>query len=391
MLPAYSTTETAAICEGEDYTFPDGTIQTNILADVLYTSSFTTVDGCDSTIITDLTVNPLPIVDAGADQQICDGDLVTLTASNPSGATLSWDNGVLDGVAFAPSGTVIYTATVTSPEGCVNSDDAIVVVNPSPTASFSANVLDGCAPLTVEFFSSSTGSVVDCVWDFGDGNTFIGCADVQNVYNQAGAQTVSLTVTDINGCTSNATYVDYINVYEVPDASFYASEYELDILHTDVDFTNTSSNATNYVWYFGDSSTSTQEDPSHNYPDDYVGNYQVVLVAINGVCTDTATAMLTMDEILIYYVPNTFTPDGDQHNQIFKPIFSSGLDPFDFNMTIYNRWGEKVFETNDVNYGWDANYLGLPVQDGTYIWTMEFKERTSEERHRVNGHVNVLR
>ena len=77
----------------------------------------------------------------------------------------------------------------------------------------------------------------------------------------------------------------------------------------------------------------------------------------------------------IFYVPNTFTPDGDGYNQVFKPIFSTGYDPYNFQMLIFNRWGEIVFETYDVNIGWDGSYgdKGLDVQDGTYIYKISFK------------------
>ena len=391
MLPAYQIATADTICAGEDYTFPDGTTQTNIQADIQYSSAFSTANGCDSVIVSNLTVNPLPTVDAGADSEICEGASITLTADNPSGGSLSWDNGVIDGVAFSPASTQTYTATVVSAEGCTSQDDVLITVNPLPVPSFTADVTSGCAPLTVNFLSNSLGSIVDCFWDFGDGNTFDGCSDVFNTYETSGLQSVSLTVTDANGCSATANYVDYIDAYEVPDASFIADNYTLDNLQTDVSFTNTSTNATNYIWYFGDSTTSLEESPDHTYPDDFAGTYEVILIAYNAGCSDTAIAYLTMEELLIYYVPNSFTPDGDQHNQYFRAIFSSGLDIYDFNLTIFNRWGQVVFETTDVNEGWDGTFAGNPVQDGTYVWTLEFKERTKEVRHRVNGHVNVLR
>jgi gliding motility-associated-like protein len=92
-------------------------------------------------------------------------------------------------------------------------------------------------------------------------------------------------------------------------------------------------------------------------------------------------------------VPNTFTPDGDGYNQVFKPIFSSGYDPFNFEMTIFNRWGEIVFETSDVNIGWDGSYgvEGLDVQDGTYIYLITYKNPINDKRTTISGHVNLIR
>ena len=127
------------------------------------------------------------------------------------------------------------------------------------------------------------------------------------------------------------------------------------------------------------------------FPDD-AGGYYVTLYAYSEIgCMDSTSIGIQVNEELIYYVPNSFTPDDDQHNQTFRPVFSSGFDPYDFNMLIFNRWGEIVFETNNDEIGWDGTYGGMPVQDGTYTWRIEFKTLSSDERIVIHGHVNVLR
>ena len=98
-----------------------------------------------------------------------------------------------------------------------------------------------------------------------------------------------------------------------------------------------------------------------------------------------------MEEELIFYVPNTFTPDDDEFNQTFNPVFSSGFDPYDFNMLIFDRWGEVVFETNNAEIGWDGTYHGKLVQEGTYTWKIEFKTSKNDARKIAVGHTNVLR
>ncbi len=143
MLPSYSISVDTVICDGENYTYPDGTIET-IIENTNQVSSFLTATGCDSIITTNITMGLLPIVNAGTDQMICDGDLTTLTASNPSGSTITWDNGVVDGTSFTPIITSLYTVTATSNQGCISSDDITVTVNPNPTADFSADILSGC-------------------------------------------------------------------------------------------------------------------------------------------------------------------------------------------------------------------------------------------------------
>jgi gliding motility-associated-like protein len=100
-------------------------------------------------------------------------------------------------------------------------------------------------------------------------------------------------------------------------------------------------------------------------------------------------------EELIFYVPNTFTPDYDNYNQFFTPVFTSGYDPFDYNLYIFNRWGELIFESHNAQIGWDGSYGANKeiemVQDGTYTWKLEFKVTKNDERKMFVGHVNVLR
>ena len=110
-------------------------------------------------------------------------------------------------------------------------------------------------------------------------------------------------------------------------------------------------------------------------------------------CIDSVQSVIQIKEDLLFYIPNTFTPDEDQFNQLFQPVFTSGFDPYDYTMLIYDRWGELIFETHNTNIGWNGTYginRGL-VQDGTYNWKIEFKRSDSDERVMKVGHVNVVR
>ena len=98
-----------------------------------------------------------------------------------------------------------------------------------------------------------------------------------------------------------------------------------------------------------------------------------------------------MDDVLIYYVPNTFTPDNDEFNQTFQPVFTAGFDPYDFQIIIFDRWGELIFESFNADEGWDGTYNGKLVPDGTYTWKIEFKTSSSDERVAVIGHLNLIR
>jgi gliding motility-associated-like protein len=94
---------------------------------------------------------------------------------------------------------------------------------------------------------------------------------------------------------------------------------------------------------------------------------------------------------LIFYVPNAFTPNGSGPNEVFKPVFYSGYDPYDYTLLIFNRWGEVVFESRNTEVGWDGTYGGLPVQDGVYIWKLTVGEIENARRIEKIGHVTLIR
>jgi gliding motility-associated-like protein len=89
--------------------------------------------------------------------------------------------------------------------------------------------------------------------------------------------------------------------------------------------------------------------------------------------------------------PYTFTPDGDKLNQTFQPVFTKGYDPFSYNMVIMNRWGEIIFESNDAKVGWDGTYGDKIAQDGIYIWRINFRLKSTDERKIITGHLNLIR
>lgn len=337
-------------------------------------------------------VHDLPIVSAGSDFVSCEGEAITLSGSGAN--TYSWNNGVQDGVSFTPSATMTYTVTGVDLNGCENTDEITVTVEDLPEVIFVADVFSGCEPLTVTFTNLTGGNLVDCIWNLSDGTVLVGCGSVTTTFANGGLYDVTLTTTSANGCTNSETYQNYIYVEDTPVASFSSSSASLSVLDTEVQFDNSSTGAVNYLWNFGDESPgSSAVNPSHVFPNEEQGNYVVQLIAMSSLgCADTAYQVIVVKDELIYYVPNTFTPDADDFNETFKPVFSSGFDPFNYSMFIYNRWGEIIWESHDASVGWDGTYGGTyHVQDGTYTWKMEFKTTMNDKRVMVTGHVNVVR
>ena len=268
-----------------------------------------------------------------------------------------------------------------------------VTVNPLPTADISANILKGCAPTTIEFSDLvNDGQIYD--WTFGNGSTGSG-TPVSYTYEEGGTYDIGLTVTNAFGCTASDVEVGYISISEMPVADFSLTPQITNVANTEIEFTNESTNGEEYEWDFGDESDFSNEvDPTYTY-DEVPGQFAVTLWAFNNdrVCRDSIQKFVTINDVLLYYVPNVFTPDHDAYNETFKPIFTSGFDPFDYHLIIFNRWGETIFESHDARYGWDGKYPEGDelCADGVYIWKIGFKESMSDKRHDITGHVSLLK
>ena len=256
---------------------------------------------------------------------------------------------------------------------------------------FSADHTVGCDPFTVQFTSATSDESLYS-WSFGDGDAAVG-ASVLHTYNGVGLYDVKLTVTSTDGCVDSDTYNDYINVIPQPVAHFtFVPENESEFNYSYI-FHNESTDATNYSWSFGDGARlDGEEHPTHTYPQTANGNYHITLIATNDIgCESIFEDNISIKKELIFFIPNAFTPDGDTFNETFKPIFTLGLDVYDYHMTIFNRWGEIVFESFDANKGWDGSYgnQGL-VHDGSYVWIIEFGEVMSDKKHIERGTVTIL-
>ena len=347
--------------------------------------------GCIDTDQVMVFISPLPNVNGGPDQNLCSGEPAVLTASGAD--TYTWSNGIENGVGFYQiEETTIYTVTGTSNDGCTETDNVSVTIESGPSIEFSTDVTSGCAPLTVNFTNNSVNGET-CLWGMGnDLNTVEGCGTVSYTFMSGGCYDISLTVTSNNGCESNIIYPELVCVTDQPVASFSASNYYLTELDALVSFTNESENAITYLWDFGDSSLfSTLENPVHDYQGINVGSYLVTLIATSPYgCQDTTYSFLQMKNEIIFYAPNSFTPDNDEFNQTWG-ILTQGIDPNDFSLYLFNRWGELIWESHDPDANWDGSYAGNIAPSGTYTWKALVKSTLNDEKREFIGHLNVLR
>jgi gliding motility-associated-like protein len=159
-----------------------------------------------------------------------------------------------------------------------------------------------------------------------------------------------------------------------------------------VQFYNSTQGNNTYYWDYGDGNFSSQIEEIHQYTNTAQGFFITLTATSQAGCIDSVTQFIGYEEQLVYYVPNTFTPDQDEHNQLWKPIFTSGFDPFNFHVSIFNRWGELIWESYDHTMGWDGTYNKvIAVPEGTYTWVIDFEVKNVDDKKRITGSVNVLR
>ncbi len=349
---------------------------------------FVTVTDANGCQITD-TIHVLPgilQVDLGPDAVLCIGATLTLDAGNP-GALYNWSNGaVTQSITVNAAGSYFVHVA----QGVCEGSDTVNLVLSDPLAVFSVSDTIGCAPLAVTFtdLSTSSSAINGWSWSFGDG-TFSSAQHPAHNYSQSGNYNVQLSISTVDGCVSDTSKLVIVTVIPQPVASFLFSP-QIPELETEIAFIDQSVNATSWSWNFGDGAGAFIQNPTHTYT--YIENFEVTLVVTNEMCTDTAVAFIVIEEGLLFYVPNTFTPDDDEFNQVFKPVITSGVDLTSYHLTIYDRWGEVVFESLNTEIGWDGSYArcGL-VQDGIYTWKIEFRGKYNGKGYVYHGHVNVLK
>ncbi len=261
-----------------------------------------------------------------------------------------------------------YYVTVTDGNNCSAIDSIAVVASTYPIIIANVSPDEGCAPLNV-FFDNQTQNAVSYVWSFGDGTTS-NTVSPNHTYNNIGFYPITLIAVSATGC-ADTMQVDTVNIYPTPVADFISEPWmnEATVLSlAEYHFTNLTTNASSYWWTFGDGGNDTTMNPVYHYQQ--TGEYYVTLYAYNpSGCADTISygPMLVVDDIPIF-IPNTFTPNGDHKNDIFK-IYGTGISSY--HLWIYDRWGELLFESDQLFPSWDGTYKGQDLNTGVYVYQVD--------------------
>jgi gliding motility-associated-like protein len=350
----------------------------------IYTQIVPNTLGCDSTITLDLTIL---YSTASTDNQVhCDSynwmDGITY---NSSTNTPTW---TIPNVAGADSVitlnlTILYSTTGVDTQIACDSFtwiDGYTYTANNTTAQHTLTNADGCDSvvtlnLTMFYADYTDESYPTCfVWD---------SIPYVTVY------------TNQFGCDSTHTiYPIQIPSVLKPIADFEISVNPAEVLFDAIDVTNMSQTFNASIWTaptLGINSTSTNLT-FEPFQDDGIGNHPIKLVVTNETgCKDSVTRILVVYSSTPIYVPNSFTPDDDEFNNTFRPIITPSDRLEEYKFTVYNRYGEVVFQSLDPNSGWDGTFRNTLVQNGIYLWEIRLIEAGSTEVRKLHGHVNVLR
>jgi hypothetical protein len=319
-------------------------ISPNLTVSPIQTTSYqvTAVDPflCNYSDNFTITVAPLPLMNLIANQTtLCAYDTLLLTASGAP--TLNWSGPVTFNNAFANQvltnpQTGSYQVVGTTQLGCQDSTAVVITINQAPQLQITPD--QGICP----GFSAqiSVSGATNYTWTDPSlsGSTLQLTPFQTTIYTVLGA--------NVFNCLDTASST--VTVYPQPSANFEASPLILTNDNPTVSFTSYAQNAATSIWEFGDGTTSEngQNEFTYTYPFVEDQTYTVTLnVESAEGCTDQSQVQIQIKGGIIYYIPNTFTPDGDALNNLFTPVFTSGFDPDSFHMTIFNRWGEPVFES----------------------------------------------
>jgi PKD repeat protein len=387
---------------------PTHTFTNNTTEDITYTITLTATSpfGCTDTFTQEVTVFATPdaAFSATPQTQIFPDATVNITNNSTGGASLiyNWNFGNSETSSEQDPGSYTYdtwgtyeiTLFITNSSCSDFTTQIIEIIPPEPIANFIFEG-SGCAPLTVTFENYSLFGD-SYFWQFGDGGTSTVESPVYT-YETGGTYTVTLTVTGFDGSIS--VYQSVVEVLPAATAAFTVSPSEVSVPSQPVQMINLSQDAVGYIWDFGDGTTSTETNPEHYYSEG--GLYTIILIALNEFgCPDTfvvVDAVYAIEDGNIEF-PNAFTPsDGgpfggeyepDQlNNDIFFPV-QSGVE--EYQLQLFNKWGELLFESDHVGIGWDGYYRGELCKQDVYAW--KAKVRFSSGRELVlTGDVTLLR
>jgi len=300
------------------------------------------------------------------------GDGTTFTGANPPMHN------------YPDTGSYVVTLLVVDPTACNKRDSITKIVTFSSNFVLAGFIGDSVCVGNSILFANNSQYAQTYAWNFGDGNNSTAGAP-SHTYAQPGTYNVTLIAAHPGTCNKFDTAAQTVMVFGNPYANFTYDPI-IPVPNEAIKFTNKSSGASSYYWAFGDGTSSQVDHPSHLYK--RTGQYKVCLQAKNQWGCIHQTCKLVDAEIFpAIDVPTGFSPNGDNVNDVLY-VRGAAIETFSFK--VYNRWGEKVFETDDINRGWDGSFKGKQQEMEAYAWILDATFVDGSAIHKT-GNVTLLR
>jgi len=342
---------------------------------------------------------------------VCVGDEITLGVLGLGGVpntnyTYDWDylgNNLGQGTTITTTVTDTMQICVTMNEDCLspsNTKCMNIAISQQIFPKLTSDSDNGCFPLTVNLTNvSNSSNITTSIWEFSDdnvSNSVLGNAGITHTFQDPGVYNVYLEVTSSEGCIYDTTYSQFYTVHDHPDANYSYTTIPLTVYDSEASFVDYSTgDPTIWAWDFGSGAiplTSSVQNPVVNYPKGIAGIYPTSLTVWNQYgCSDILEGQVEVINDVTIFAPNIFTPDGDEFNETWR-VYISGIDVYDFHVTMFNRWGEVVWESFDPSGEWDGSYASDgTVHDGSFVWILHAKDSYNDKKYEFNGTVSIAR
>ncbi len=282
--------------------------------------------------------------------------------------------------------------------GCSDTALASVVVHPVPKFDFTASDTAGCPSFCTQFQARplpGSDSVASWSWLFNSGQTGSG-ASAKTCYTGGGRYTPRLIGTSNYGCVDTLVKTAYIHVYPSPVPAFSENTGVITVYQPTVQVTNASSaDVVKWWWTFGDTKTDSGAGPiSHTYLENIDSSQYTIWLHVTNIfgCSDSVYHLVQLRTESALFIPNTFTPNGDGINEVFRPFGCGIYQTAGFEMNIFDRWGMLILTTNDIITGWDGTFRGNKCQQDVYVYEVFFTNPADGTLLTLlRGHVNLIR
>ena len=344
-----------------------------------------------------LSISVAAALDASISSQVplcINGNPVQLQVANAGG---TWSGNAVNSsgmVSPAALGVGTFQAIYTIAGSCGGADTLSIQVVPLPQFNFTSNITTGCAPLNVQFNSSSASALSSCVWSIDGQNVGNGCGSFNYNFQSAGCFTVALTSTDGNGCVNSVSQTDLVCVDLFPVAAFQWSPITPSLNNPLVEFTNLSLGNTTNQWNVN-GEVSGNTDTQYSFSETIGSSFEACLEVSNQYgCADSICYTVFVNREEMVFVPNSFSPNDDGLNDVFFPVLSGfNLNEIQYEFGIYNRYGERIFYSQDPEQAWIGNAFGNEyyAQIDGYTWTLRIITSSFSEPIELTGSVVIIR